>query len=52
MVRVVVQIMGKYVLQRKDMISYKDGGFNFIANMEGVKIKRPIQAKQIEISKI
>jgi hypothetical protein len=26
MVRVVVQIMGKYVLQRKDMISYKDGG--------------------------
>jgi hypothetical protein len=40
---------GKYVLAEKIryMIYTKSWRFNFI-NMEGVKIKRPIQAKQIE----
>jgi protein involved in polysaccharide export with SLBB domain len=54
MVRVsgAVNYAGKYVLaQKKDKvydIIQRAGGLTSLANMEGVKIKRPIQAKQIE----
>jgi protein involved in polysaccharide export with SLBB domain len=47
-----VNYTGKYVLANKkekifDVIR-RAGGLNSIANLDGVKIKRPIQAKQIE----
>jgi protein involved in polysaccharide export with SLBB domain len=47
-----VNYAGKYVLaQKKDRvydIIQRAGGLTSLANIEGVKIKRPIQAKQIE----
>jgi protein involved in polysaccharide export with SLBB domain len=47
-----VHYAGKYVLaNKKDRVSDivdRAGGLTSIANIEGVKIKRPIQAKQIE----
>jgi len=47
-----VNYTGKYVLANKkekifDVIQ-RAGGLNAVANLDGVKIKRPIQAKQIE----
>ena len=52
MVRGAVNYEGKYVLANKkdkiyDVIQ-RAGGLTSVANIEGVKIKRPIQAKQIE----
>ena len=51
-VRGAVNYEGKYVLANKkdkiyDVIQ-RAGGLTSVANIEGVKIKRPIQAKQIE----
>ena len=51
-VRGAVNYEGKYVLATKkdkiyDLIQ-RAGGLTAVANVEGVKIKRPIQAKQIE----
>ncbi|MBG6109872.1 protein involved in polysaccharide export with SLBB domain [Flavobacterium sp. CG_9.10] len=51
-VRGAVNYAGKYVLANKkdrvfDLIG-RAGGLTSVANMDGVKIKRPIQAKQIE----
>lgn len=47
-----VNYTGKYVLANKKEKIYdviqRAGGLNSIANLDGVKIKRPIQAKQIE----
>jgi protein involved in polysaccharide export with SLBB domain len=48
-----VNYAGKYVLANKkdkvyDIIE-RAGGLTSLANVEGVKIKRPIQAKQIEV---
>jgi protein involved in polysaccharide export with SLBB domain len=47
-----VHYAGKYVLAgKKDRVSdviERAGGLTSVANMDGVKIKRPIQAKQIE----
>ena len=47
-----VNYTGKYVLASKKEKIYdviqRAGGLNSIANLDGVKIKRPIQAKQIE----
>ncbi|MFV5694893.1 SLBB domain-containing protein [Flavobacterium sp. LB3P122] len=48
-----VNYSGKYVLATKkdrvyDVIE-RAGGLTSLANMDGVKIKRPIQAKQIEV---
>jgi protein involved in polysaccharide export with SLBB domain len=48
-----VNYAGKYVLATKkdrvyDVIA-RAGGLTSLANLEGVKIKRPIQAKQIEV---
>jgi protein involved in polysaccharide export with SLBB domain len=47
-----VHYAGKYVLAgKKDRVSdviERAGGLTAVANMDGVKIKRPIQAKQIE----
>jgi protein involved in polysaccharide export with SLBB domain len=51
-VRGAVNYAGKYVLAQKKERVYdiiqRAGGLTSIANIEGVKIKRPIQAKQIE----
>ena len=51
-VRGAVNYAGKYVLANKkdrvfDLIG-RAGGLTSVANLDGVKIKRPIQAKQIE----
>ncbi|TDD98375.1 SLBB domain-containing protein [Flavobacterium cellulosilyticum] len=47
-----VQYSGKYVLASKKEKIYdiiqRAGGLTAVANLDGVKIKRPIQAKQIE----
>jgi protein involved in polysaccharide export with SLBB domain len=47
-----VNYPGKYVLASKKAKVYdivkRAGGLTSVANIEGVKIKRPIQAKQIE----
>ena len=47
-----VQYTGKYVLANKKERIYdviqRAGGLTSVANLDGVKIKRPIQAKQIE----
>jgi protein involved in polysaccharide export with SLBB domain len=47
-----VNYSGKYVLANKKEKIYdviqRAGGLNAVANLDGVKIKRPIQAKQIE----
>ncbi|WP_304199921.1 SLBB domain-containing protein [Flavobacterium alvei] len=47
-----VNYTGKYVLANKKEKIYdviqRAGGLSSVANMDGVKIKRPIQAKQIE----
>lgn len=47
-----VNYAGKYVLANKKAKIYdivkRAGGLTSVANIEGVKIKRPIQAKQIE----
>lgn len=47
-----VNYAGKYVLANKKTKVYdivkRAGGLTSVANIEGVKIKRPIQAKQIE----
>ncbi|WP_281336380.1 SLBB domain-containing protein [Flavobacterium eburneipallidum] len=47
-----VHYSGKYVLANKKEKIYdiiqRAGGLNSVANIDGVKIKRPIQAKQIE----
>ena len=47
-----VQYAGKYVLANKQDRVYdviqRAGGLTSVANVEGVRIKRPIQAKQIE----
>jgi len=47
-----INYTGKYVLASKKEKIYdviqRAGGLNSIANLDGVKIKRPIQAKQIE----
>jgi protein involved in polysaccharide export with SLBB domain len=47
-----VNYAGKYVLANKKAKVYdivkRAGGLTSVANIEGVKIKRPIQAKQIE----
>jgi protein involved in polysaccharide export with SLBB domain len=51
-VRGAVNYAGKYVLAQKKERVYdiieRAGGLTSVANIEGVKIKRPIQAKQIE----
>lgn len=48
-----VNYAGKYVLAtKKDRVSdviARAGGLTSLANVDGVKIKRPIQAKQIEV---
>ncbi|SEG18305.1 SLBB domain-containing protein [Flavobacterium urumqiense] len=48
-----VNYAGKYVLAtKKDRVSdviERAGGLTSLANIDGVKIKRPIQAKQIEV---
>ena len=48
-----VNYAGKYVLANKKERVYdvieRAGGLTSLANVEGVKIKRPIQAKQIEV---
>jgi protein involved in polysaccharide export with SLBB domain len=51
-----VNYPGKYVLASKKAKVYdivkRAGGLTSVANIEGVKIKRPIQAKQIEVESI